>query len=173
MDNKLLSALYDMTNQNGTPNELLKAMVAGDQTGRDLTDSITGFEALKRESLDPVLKNLEYTMKNIVLWNMIPKKTVYNTVHEFNQQIKYTTSDAHFMSEGDRPENGDSQYRRKSVLTKYIGLGGKLTLQAELVKHMDGKDPYTREVENKLMALVKQIDLSLSDADSSKKFFCI
>lgn len=168
MDNKLLSALYDMTNQNGTPNEILKAMVAGDQTGRDLTNQLTGFQALKPESLDPVLKTLEYTLKNIVLWNMIPKKSVYNTVHEYNQLVKYSTNDAHFMVEGDRPENGDSQYRRKSVLTKYIGLGGKLTLQAELVKHMDGKDPYTRSVENTLLALIKEIDKSLSDADGSK-----
>ena len=168
MENKLLSALYDMTNQNGTPSEILKAMLAGDQTGRELNNTLTGFQALKPESLDPVLKQLEYTMKQIVLWNMIPKRSVYNTVHEFNQQVKYSTANAHFMAEGDRPENGDSQYRRKSVLTKYMGLGGKLTLQAELVKHMDGKDPYTREVENKLMALVKDIDLSLSEADSSK-----
>lgn len=167
-ENKLLSALYDMTNPNGTPSEILKAMVAGDQTGRELNNTLTGFQALKPESLDPVLKQLEYTMKQIVLWNMIPKKSVYNTVHEFNQQVKYSTADAHFMSEGDRPENGDSQYRRKSVLTKYMGLGGKLTLQAELVKHMDGKDPYTREVESKLLALVKNIDLALSEADSSK-----
>lgn len=167
-DNKLLSALYDMTNPNGTPSEILKAMVAGDQTGRELNNTISGFQALKPESLDPVLKQLEYTMKNIVLWNMIPKKSVYNTVHEFNQQVAYTTANSHFMAEGDRPENGDSQYRRKSVLTKYMGLGGKLTLQAELVKHADGKDPYTREVENKLLALVKDLDLALSEADSSK-----
>jgi hypothetical protein len=168
MDNKLLSALYDMTNANGTPNEILKAMVAGNETGRELNNQISGFQSLKPESLDPVLKQLEYTMKQIVLWNMIPKKSVFNTVHEFNQQVNYSTVNAHFMAEGDRPENGDSQYRRKSVLTKYIGLGGKLTLQAELVKHMDGKDPYTREVENKLLALVKDIDLNLSEADSSK-----
>lgn len=168
MENSLLSALYDMTQGNGAPNEILKAMMAGDQAGHDYMNQITGFEALKPESLDPVLKQLEFTAKNIVLWNMVPKKSVYNTVHEFLQQIKYSATDSHFMVEGDRPENGDSQYRRKSVLTKYIGLGGKLTLQAQLTKHMDGKDPYTREVENKLLALLKDMDLQLSDADSSK-----
>jgi len=167
-DNNLLSALYDMTNENGAPSEILKAMIAGDQTGRDLNNSLTGFEGLKPESLDPVLKQLEFTMKNIVLWGMIPKKSVYNTVHEYLQQVKYATGSSNFVAEGDRPENHDSQYRRKSILTKYIGLGGKITLQGQLVKHMDGKDPYTREVENKLMALTKDIDLQLSEADSSK-----
>jgi len=167
MDNNLMSALYDMTNQNGTPSEILKAMIAGDQTGRDLNNTISGFQSLKPESLDPVLKQLEFTMKQIVLWNMVPKKSVYNTVHEFNQQVKYSTSNAHFMAEGDRPENGDSQYRRKSVLTKYMGLGGKLTLQGELMKHADGKDPYTRQVENTLMALTRDLDKALWEGDSN------
>lgn len=162
-----MSALYDMTNQNGTPSEILKAMIAGDQTGRDLNNTVTGFQALKPESLDPVVKQLEFTMKQIVLWNMVPKKTVYNTVHEFLQQVKYSSSSAHFMAEGDRPENGDSQYRRKSVLTKYMGLGGKLTLQGESVKHADGKDPYTRQVENILMALTRDLDKALWEGDSN------
>lgn len=167
MDNNLMSALYDMTNQNGTPSEILKAMVAGDQTGRELNNTISGFQSLKPESLDPVLKQLEFTMKQIVMWNLIPKKNVYNTVHEYNQQVKYSTSNAHFMAEGDRPENGDSQYRRKSVLTKYMGLGGKLTLQGELMKHADGKDPYTRQVENILMALTRDLDKALWEGDSN------
>lgn len=167
-DNAILSALYDMTGPDGTPNELLKAMVAGDMQGRDYNNQVTGFEALKPESLDPVLKSLEFSMKQIVLLGMLPKKTVFNTVHEYLQLIKYGQEIGIFMAEGDRPENTDSQYRRKSVLTKYMGLGGKLTIQAQYMKHADGKDPYTREVENKLMDLSKLMDLQLSEGDASK-----
>lgn len=166
-DNSLLSALYDMVGQDGSPSDILKAMIAGDQTGRDLNDQLTGFQALKPESLDPVVKSLEFQMKQIKLWNMIPKKSVYNTVHEYLQLVKYGQEIGIFMSEGDRPEDTDSVYRRKSVLTKYMGLGGKLTLQAQYMKHADGKDPYTREVENKLMELTKLMNLSLSEGDSS------
>lgn len=167
-DNLLLSALYDMNNSNGTPSEILKAMVAGDQTGRDLNNTLTGSQALKPESLDAVLKTLEYSMKQIVLMKMIPKRSVYNTVHEYLQLVKYGQNIGIFMAEGERPENTDSQYRRKSVLTKYMGVGGKLTHQAMLVKNADGKDPYTREVENKLLLLAKLMDLQLSEGDSSK-----
>ena len=167
-DNTILSALYDMNNANGTPSEILKAMIAGDQTGRDLNNTLTGSQALKPESLDPVLKALEFTMKQIVLMKMIPKHTVYNTVHEYLQLVKYGQNIGIFMAEGERPENTDSQYRRKSILTKYMGVGGKLTHQAMLVKNADGKDPYTREVENKLMLLAKLMDLKLSEGDSSK-----
>lgn len=166
-DNSLLSALYDMVGQDGSPSEILKAMIAGDQTGRDLNDQLTGFQALKPESLDPVVKSLEFQMKQIKLWNMIPKKSVFNTVHEYLQLVKYGQEIGIFMAEGDRPEDTDSVYRRKSVLTKYMGLGGKLTLQAQYMKHADGKDPYTREVENKLMDLTKLIDLALCEGDSS------
>ena len=166
-NSNLMGALYDMVGQNGAPNEILKAMIAGDQTGRELNNVNTGFQALKPESLDPVLKQLEFTMKQIIFWNMVPKKSVYNTVHEYNQQVKYSSASAHFMSEGDRPENGDSLYRRKSVLTKYMGLGGKLTLQGELMKHADGKDPYTRQVENVLMALTRDLNKALWEADSN------
>lgn len=167
-DNMLLSALYDMNNANGTPSEILKAMIAGDQTGRDLNNTLTGSQALKPESLDPVLKSLEYQMKQIVLMRLMPKKTVFNTVHEYNQLVKYGENIGIFMAEGERPENTDSQYRRKSVLTKYMGIGGKLTHQAMLVKNADGKDPYTREVENKLLLLAKLMDLKMCDGDSSK-----
>lgn len=166
-DNMLLSALYDMNNQNGTPSEILKAMIAGDQTGRDLNNQLTGSQALKPESLDSVLKQLEYTMKQIVVLNKLPKRSVYNTVHEYLQLVKYGQNIGIFMAEGDRPENTDSQYRRKSVLTKYMGVGGKLTHQAMLVKNADGKDPYTREVENKLMLLAKLMDMKLWEGNSS------
>jgi hypothetical protein len=167
MNEGLLSALYDMTNANGTPNEILKAMIAGDQSGRELNNQLTGSQALKPESLDSVLKQLEYTQKQIVLWNKLPKKSVYNTVHEYLQLVKYGQNIGIFMAEGDRPENTDSQYRRKSVLTKYMGVGGKLTHQAMLVKNADGKDPYTREVENKLLLLTKLIDMKLWEGNSN------
>lgn len=167
IDNNVLSALYDLTNQNGTPSEILKAMVAGDQTGRDLNNQLTGSQALKPESLDSVLKALEYSMKQIVLLNKIPKRSVFNTVHEYLQLVKYGQNIGIFMAEGERPENTDSQYRRKSVLTKYMGVGGKLTHQAMLVKNADGKDPYTREVENKLLLLAKLMDMKLWEGNSN------
>jgi len=166
-DNLLLSALYDMNNENGTPSEILKAMVAGDGAGHDYLNTTTGSQALKPESLDPVLKALEFTMKQIVLLKMMPKRSVYNTVHEYLQLVKYGQNIGISMAEGERPENTDSQYRRKSILTKYMGVGGKLTHQAMLVKNADGKDPYTREVENKLMLLSKLMDLQLSEGNSS------
>jgi len=168
MENNIMNALSGMMNSNGAPTELLKAIIAGDAAGHNYVDTLSGGPGLKPESLDPVLKSLEFQMKNIVLKNLIPNHNILNTVHDYNQLVKYGENIGIFMSEGDRPENTDSQNRRKSVLTKYMGVGGKLTLQGQMVKQADGKDPYTREVENKLMLLYKLMDLQLSDGDSSK-----
>ena len=167
-ENMLLNTVYDMVNQNGAPNEILKAIVAGDGHGHSYVNELSSGPGLKPESLDPMLKSLEYKMKDIVLWGLMPKQNIFNTVHDYNQLVKYGQDLGIFMGEGDRPENTDSQYRRKSILTKYMGVGGKITLQAQMVKNADGKDPYTREVENKLLLLSKLINVKLSDGDSSK-----
>lgn len=170
MDNNFLSALYGMVNEGGgaPTEELIKAMTAGDLSGSQYIDQTTGFQALKPLSLDPNIKNLEYDLKRLKLHTMIPSKRIFNTVHEYLQQVKYGTGQPNFMGEGERPENSDSTYRRKSVLTKYFGVGSKLTLQAELNKHVDGKDPYTRLVENKMIELMKFKNGQLFTGDSSK-----
>jgi hypothetical protein len=167
-ENMLLNTVYDMVNSNGAPNEILKAIIAGDGHGHDYVNQLSSGPGLKPESLDPMLKSLEYKMKDIVLWNMIPKQPIFNTVHDYNQLVKYGQDLGIFMGEGDRPENTDSQYRRKSILTKYMGVGGKVTLQAQMVKNADGKDPYTREVENKLILLMKLMNVKLVEGESAK-----
>lgn len=166
-ENMLLNTVYDMVNHNGAPSEILKAIIAGDGHGHDYVNQLSSGPGLKPESLDPMLKSLEYKMKDIVLWGMLPKQNIFNTVHDYNQLVKYGQDLGIFMGEGDRPENTDSQYRRKSILTKYSGVGGKITLQAQLVKNADGKDPYTREVENKLLLLTKLMNMKLVDGDSA------
>ena len=170
-ENMLLNTVYDMVNHNGAPNEILKAIIAGDGHGHDYVNQLSSGPGLKPESLDPMLKSLEYKMKDIVTWGLMPKQPIFNTSHDYNQLVKYGQDLGIFMGEGDRPENTDSQYRRKSILTKYSGVGGKITLQAQMVKNADGKDPYTREVENKLLLLTKLINMKLIDGDAAMDTF--
>lgn len=153
--------------ENFSDEDIVKAIIAGSQTGRELTDTLSSGPSLKPESLDPVVKVLENKEQHIVLWKMIPKQSVYNTVHEYNQLVSYGQDVGIFMDEGESPEQTDSVYRRKAALVKYSGLQGELTQQAMLVRHADGKDPYTREVENKTLKLLTQIDTSLFVADDT------
>jgi hypothetical protein len=95
--------------------ELLKAMSAGDQTGRDLNGQITAGSSLKVESLEPALKVLTNTDQHIKFWKMIPKQKAYNTVEEYNQLVDYGMDIGIFNNEGETPQFTDSQYRRESV----------------------------------------------------------
>jgi len=151
--------------ENYSDEDIIKAIVAGSQTGRDLTDTLSSGPSLKPESLDPVVKVLENKENHIVLWKLITKKSVYNTVHEYNQLVSYGADVGIFMNEGESPEQTDSVYRRKAAMVKYAGIQGELTQQSMLVRQTDGKDPYTREVENKTMKLLTQLDEKLSSSN--------
>lgn len=153
--------------ENFSDEDIVKAIIAGSQTGRDLTDTLSSGPSLKPESLDPVVKVLENKEQHIVLWKMLPKKSVYNTVHEYNLLTSYGSDVGIFMNEGESPEQTDSIYKRKAALVKYAGIQGELTQQAMLVRQADGKDPYTREVENKTMKLLTQLDQKLSSSDNA------
>lgn len=155
--------------QDQTSNEdIVKAIIAGAQTGRDLTDTLSSGPSLKPESLDPVVKVLENKDKHIILWKMIPKKSVYNTVHEYNLLTSYGADVGIFMNEGESPEQTDSVYKRRAVICRYAGIQGELTQQAMLMRAADGKDPYTREVENKTIKLLTQLDVKLSDGNNEQ-----
>lgn len=153
--------------ENYSDEDIVKAIIAGSQTGRDLTDTLSSGPSLKPESLDPVVKILENKEKQLKVWKMLPKQSVYNTVHEYNQLVSYGATVGIFMDEGESPEQTDSIYRRKSVLVKYAGIQGELTQQSMLVKQADGKDPYTREVENKTLKLLTTMDGAISNSNST------
>jgi len=148
--------------------DIIKAMEAGLETGRDYNDTVHNGPGLKVESLDPVVKILEAREQHIVFLKMLPKLNVYNTVHEYNQLYKYGDDVGIANLEGETPEFTDSQYRRKSAILKFLGLGGQVSHPAMLVKTADGKNMYSREVQNKTMKLMMLINQGLTEFDSSK-----
>lgn len=148
--------------------DILKAMEAGLNTGMQYNDTVNNGGGLKVESLDPVLKVLENSLKQLVYWNNMPKLKIDNTVHSYNQLYKYGEEIGIFNMEGETPQETDSMYRRKSVVTKFMGVCGQVTHPAMLVKLAGGMDMYTKEVENKTILLQTILDQRLVDADSSK-----
>lgn len=102
--------------------DLQKAMLAGDITGRDTLNSTTASGSpLKIESLDRTLKQVTFDETNIVLWKKIFKDKAYNTVEEFNQQTSYGEDRGGFIGEGETPQEEDSEYIRRAQLVKYMG----------------------------------------------------
>lgn len=166
--------LYDYTGGNVATmlesmdaTEILKAMEAGLQTGMQYNNQLNNGGGLKVESLDATLKILSNRLNQLVYLNEMPKQKIDNTVHQYNQLFKYGEEVGIFNTEGETPEESDSIYRRKSVITKFMGVTGQVTHPATIAKLAGGMNMYTQEVENKTILLQTILDQRLVDADSS------
>jgi hypothetical protein len=151
----------------GVSDELVKAVIAGSQTGRDFNNVQNTGGSLKTESLDAMVRLLTSTEKHIVYWKSLNKNSVYNTVHEYNQQLDYGSDAGGFNLEGEAPQFSDPTYRRKSALIKYLGFSGEVTHPAMLVRNADGINNWAREIQNKTQLLMRFIDKQLATANSS------
>lgn len=145
--------------------ELLKAMQAGAITGRETTNLSLTYEPLKLESLDKTLKILEFKMRDVKLWNAIPKSVAYNTVEEFAQLESYGQFTGGFYGEGETPDSQDSKYKRRSILMKYLQIAGEVTLQAQLVNAV--VKTLNQEIENKTMWVIRAASHYMTRANSS------
>jgi hypothetical protein len=145
--------------------ELLKAMQAGQITGRDTTNLSLTQEPLKAESLEKTLKLLEFRQKDIKLLNKMPKMTAYNTVEEFLQLDSYGSARGGFYNEGELSDVEDSKYIRRSELIKYIQITGEVTMQAQMVRSY--VDAMRKEVENKVMWVTRAANTAITSGDSN------
>lgn len=159
MDNQ---ALFD--NSTTTPEqlaELSKAMEAGSQTGRDLTDSTSGSGAsLKTESLEKNLKLITFKDSDIRFWKRMPKSAAYNTVEEYNQLKSYGADRGGFNNEGELPEEEDSIYVRRAELVKFLGVTKSVTHPMQLVNTHIG-NMIQREVTNGIQWILRKADKGL------------
>lgn len=151
----------------GNVADVLKAMEAGLQTGLQYNDQINNGGGLKIESLDAYIKVLANRLNQLVVYNEMPKQRIENTVHQYNQLYKYGEEIGIFNLEGETPEETDTQYIRKSIISKFMGITGQVTDPAMLAKLAGGMNMYTREVQNKTTLLLTLIDTRLTDADST------
>lgn len=144
--------------------DLLKAIQAGQITGRDTANQSLTQEPLKLESLEHTLKSLEFRMKDVKLWNAVPKDVAANTVEEYVTLESFGADVGGFYDEGQLADSQDSRYNRHAELVKYIQVVGSVTLQAQLVK---GFVPaMAKEVENKTMWVIRRIASALTKANS-------
>ena len=153
-------------NMLGTNEDLIKAVVAGAGTGRDYNNVINTGAGLKVESLDSMIKVLTARDEHIKFWKMLNHNSIYNTVHEYTRQLDYGNDSALFTNEGETPEFSDANYDRKAKLIKYMGLSGEVSLAAQLVKNLDGKNNLARAIENRTRALMLAINRKLTTANS-------
>lgn len=150
--------------------ELRKALYAGSDVNNPGTAAGEGFP-LRTESLESTLKNLTFEMDEIKLFKSIPKTPATNTVEEFNRLLSYGAAGARrydlgWMPEGDLPEEEDSTYERVPVLVKFIGITGRVTHVANVIKPAHG-NVIAMETMNKTMELLKMLERALFMGNSS------
>lgn len=151
----------------GEVDTLLKAMSAGDQTGRDLDGTPTSGASLKVEDLESTLKVLTFNERDIKLWKRVEKLPAYNTVEEYNELNSYGGDGDSFYSEGERPEDDDSSFTRKSQLVKYMGTTRVVTHPMSLVKTSGIGGAVQTAVQHGTMKILRDADQGVALADSN------
>lgn len=150
--------------QNLGMSELKKSMQAGSITGRETAGQLLTQEPLKAESLEHTLKLLEFRLKDIKLWNSMPKLTAYNTVEEFVQLVSFGADRGGFYNEGELSDVEDSTYLRKAEKIKYMQVTGSVTMQAQMVRSF--VDAMKKETENKMMWILRLANRSMTKGDA-------
>lgn len=164
-DNIELSQYGHLASGGDDAQDLLKAMQAGQITGRDTTNQALTAEPLKLESLESTLRVLDFRLQDIKLLNDVPKMVATNTVEEFLQLKSYGTQRGGFYNEGELSDVEDSVYVRRSELIKYVQVTGEVTVQAQIVKSFI--DVQKKEVENKTMWIQRAVNTALTKGDSN------
>lgn len=156
-----------------SPDELAnlrKALFAGQDINDPGVSPGQGFP-IRTESLEATLKNLTFEMDEIKLFKTIPKIPAANTVEEFNRLVSYSRGGARqfdlgWMTEGDLPEEEDSTYQRMTVLIKFLGIVGRITHVATVIRPAHG-NVVAMETMNKTMMLLQQLENALFFGDST------
>ena len=144
--------------------ELIKAISAGQDSGRNLDGQLTSGSALKYESLEATLKNLTFGNQHLVAYNSIMKKPASSTVEEYNQLVSYGRTGKYSVPEGELPESVDTQYRRMHELIKYKGIVGQVT--DVMMQTNNQIDVYAQEVTSKMTLLLQSIENEIHFGDS-------
>lgn len=165
VDSKQFEGLGDGFGMHSAQNvaELNKALTAG--FASDPGAQSNG-GALRVESLDATLKVVSFMMRNIVLYNDIPKSKAYNTVEEYNLLSKYGGRGGFFIDEGGLPKTEDSSYQRKVQFVKFMGTTREITHPMLLVKPAHG-NVVSLETKNGAMWMLQRMEESLFRGDSS------
>jgi len=149
-------------------NEITKALAVG--SDRDPPASFQpgdGF-AYRVENLDPVERTITFTEKNIVMWKLLQKQGVDNTVFEWNEVQSYGQDGmSGFIADSALPEVHDTTIARRTGYVKYMAVQGSVSHVSTLVKTAGSANLIASETQKKMTQLVGMIERSLMDADET------
>jgi hypothetical protein len=160
VDVNQLVALNDQLRKNA---DAIKKSAVGYQS-----NAVSG-EALSPivpQSIEQTLANASFAMKDIVMWNLIPKISVTNTYHEYAVINEHGQNLDPFISEGggaaDAFGTTNAQYERKFVKIKYMAERRSISDVGTLVGIL-GSNPngLAEETERGTMSLLRKVESQL------------
>lgn len=118
------------------------------------------------QSIEQTLANASFAMKDIVMWNLIPKVSVTNTYHEYAVINEHGQDLDPFISEGGGASDAfgttNAQYERKFVKIKYMAERRSISDVGTLVGIL-GSNPngLAEETERGTMSLLRKVENQL------------
>jgi len=118
------------------------------------------------QSIEQTLANASFAMKDIVMWNLIPKISVTNTYHEYAVINEHGQDLDPFISEGGGAASDfgttNAQYERKFVKIKYMAERRSISDVGTLVGIL-GSNPngLAEETERGTMSLLRKVENQL------------
>lgn len=133
----------------------------------DNSAQVTGFDSLRMESLEQVLKVLTFRAENMTLWRAIRKVQAFSTVEEYNRLEAYGAFESGvFVPSGTLPEEQDATYSRQSQKVKYMGTTRIVNHPATLVRTTPA-DLIAQETQNGALFLMGKMNEALFMADEA------
>lgn len=140
--------------------DLQKAVTAEQVSGFQTTNTGYTGASLKMESLDKTIKKLTLQMESIKLYRDISKLPITNTVHQFAQELSFSTVRSTGLIEGEIPYENNSEYIQRAITTSYVGELRRISDIALSVNTIAGQGAklFEREIDNGVLALTRRLN---------------
>ncbi len=148
--------------------------LTGDQVVTDLQKALStttgvamanGNGPLMLENLDAVMTEVLITEQHFKMYNMLPKVPSAQPYYEYNVHKGFGSnrSGGAGFRQGGAPKGGTSNFERKGIYNKFLGVKGGITHQMMLTGQNGGafEDPNVRENRDRTLELLEKVEREL------------
>ena len=139
--------------------DLIKALEAGNYNAAP--SSLLQGAALQVEDLSPVMNNVTFQDKHIILQKMLKVESCKSTLAQFDRQLGYGVFGASAQLEGAVGQEETSQFARVVVPMAYYSHVRRVTQVANMVATVDGKKAEDRAAEDAAKKIAGDVEFDL------------
>jgi hypothetical protein len=142
-----------------TIQQLIKALEAGSYNAAP--SSLVQGAALQAEDLSPVMQNVSFEDKHIILQKMLKSEPCKSTLAQFDRQLSYGIFGGSANGEGQVGQEETSDFVRIVVPMAYYTHVRRVTIVANMVATVDGKKAEDRAAEDAAKKIGGDIEFDL------------